>query len=267
MRLALLDRPVDLVEEGLDAAIRIGTLADTSAIATRVGALRRVAVAAPGYLKRRGRPKMPRDLAAHDVIAFSGMDGIERWRFAGGVEAPDQAAADRQHRGGRDRRRGLGIRRHPRAELSGRRCDWRTSRWFGCCASTRVTKSRSMWFIPMAGIRRRSSAPFSMRWCRACGSVATRSPIAEGPHELRKRQHRRHRAGNPAGPRRRQRRLRAWATATTTSPARSSGGSARSSSATSRCSWCRPARRRTRWRSPTSARPGARCLRMPRRIS
>jgi DNA-binding transcriptional LysR family regulator len=88
VHLALLDRSVDLVEEGLDAAIRIGTLADTSAIATRVGALRRVAVAAPGYLKRRGRPKIPRELAAHDVIAFSGMDGIERWRFAGGVEAP-----------------------------------------------------------------------------------------------------------------------------------------------------------------------------------
>jgi DNA-binding transcriptional LysR family regulator len=88
VRLALLDRSVDLVEEGLDAAIRIGTLADTSAIATRVGALRRVAVAAPGYLKRRGRLKIPRELAAHDVIAFSGMDGTERWRFAGGVEAP-----------------------------------------------------------------------------------------------------------------------------------------------------------------------------------
>ena len=67
-------------------------------------------------------PKSPRDLAAHDTIAFSGMDGIERWRFAGGVEARDQAAADRQHGGGRDRCGGFGIRHHPRAELSGRRC-------------------------------------------------------------------------------------------------------------------------------------------------
>src|SRR3954451_20860723 len=54
VRLTLVDRPVDLVEEGLDVAIRIGALADTSAIATRVGALRRVVVAAPVYLKRRG---------------------------------------------------------------------------------------------------------------------------------------------------------------------------------------------------------------------
>ncbi len=56
-------------------------------MATRVGALRRIVVAAPAYLKRRGRPKTPRELAGHDTIAFLGMDGMERWRFAGGVEA------------------------------------------------------------------------------------------------------------------------------------------------------------------------------------
>jgi len=88
VRLVLLDRPVDLVEEGVDAAIRIGALSDTSAIATRVGALRRIAVAAPAYLKKRGTPKTPHDVAAHDIIAFSGMDGLERWVFAGGAEAP-----------------------------------------------------------------------------------------------------------------------------------------------------------------------------------
>jgi DNA-binding transcriptional LysR family regulator len=87
VRLALIDRPVDLVEEGLDVAIRIGVLADTSAIATRLGALRRLTVAAPAYLKRRGRPKSPGDLASHDIIAFVGMDDMERWRFSKGVEA------------------------------------------------------------------------------------------------------------------------------------------------------------------------------------
>ena len=87
VRLALLDRPVDLVEDGLDVAIRIGTLADTSAIAVRVGAMHRIAVAAPGYLRRRGQPESPADLAGHDVIAFAGIDRVERWRFAGGVEA------------------------------------------------------------------------------------------------------------------------------------------------------------------------------------
>ena len=88
VRLVLLDRPIDLVEEGLDVAIRIGALADSSAITTRVGALRRVVVAAPSYLKQRGRPKQPDDLAAHDAIAFVGIEGVERWRFRGGIEAP-----------------------------------------------------------------------------------------------------------------------------------------------------------------------------------
>jgi DNA-binding transcriptional LysR family regulator len=87
VRLTLLDRPTDLVEEGFDAAIRIGALVDSSAIATRVGALRRTVVAAPVYLKRRGRPKSPDDLAAHDIVAFAGIDGVERWRFVGDVEA------------------------------------------------------------------------------------------------------------------------------------------------------------------------------------
>jgi DNA-binding transcriptional LysR family regulator len=87
VRLALLDRPVDLVEDGLDVAVRIGALADSSAIAVRVGAMRRVVVAAPGYLKKRGRPSAPADLSGHDVIAFAGMDRIDRWRFANGAEA------------------------------------------------------------------------------------------------------------------------------------------------------------------------------------
>jgi DNA-binding transcriptional LysR family regulator len=87
VQLALLDRAVDLVEEGFDVAVRIGELPDSSAIATRVGALSRIAVAAPAYLNRRGRPKHPRELASHDVIAFAAIDGIERWRFAGDIDA------------------------------------------------------------------------------------------------------------------------------------------------------------------------------------
>lgn len=87
VRLMLIDRPVDLVEEGIDVAIRIGVLANTSAIATRVGSLPRVVVAAPDYLARRGSPAAPDQLGAHDVIAFAGIDGVERWRFAGGIDA------------------------------------------------------------------------------------------------------------------------------------------------------------------------------------
>jgi DNA-binding transcriptional LysR family regulator len=46
-----------------------------------VGAVGRVVVASPDYVRRRGRPKSPGDLAAHQIIAFAGIDGVERWRF------------------------------------------------------------------------------------------------------------------------------------------------------------------------------------------
>jgi DNA-binding transcriptional LysR family regulator len=82
VRLMLLDRPVDMVEEGIDAAVRIGALADSSAIATRLGHLHRVMVAAPDYLERRGIPERPDDIAAHDVIVFGGIGG-QQWAFAG----------------------------------------------------------------------------------------------------------------------------------------------------------------------------------------
>ena len=79
--LALVDRPVDLVEEGLDVAVRIGALGASSAVATRVGALRRIVVASPNYLARRGTPQRPADLTDHAVVAFSGIAGVEHWVF------------------------------------------------------------------------------------------------------------------------------------------------------------------------------------------
>jgi len=77
--LSLIDRPVDLVEEGLDVAVRIGALAESSAVATRVGAVRRIVVASPGYVTQYGTPLSPGDLGAHAVIAFSG--GADHWVF------------------------------------------------------------------------------------------------------------------------------------------------------------------------------------------
>ena len=77
--LSLIDRPVDLVEEGLDVAVRIGALAESSAVATRVGTVRRIVVASPGYVTQHGTPLSPGDLGAHAVIAFSG--GADHWVF------------------------------------------------------------------------------------------------------------------------------------------------------------------------------------------
>jgi DNA-binding transcriptional LysR family regulator len=79
--LSLIDRPVDLVEEGLDVAVRIGALAESSAVATRVGAVHRIVVASPDYLGQSGSPQAPADLGAHIVVAFSGIAGVQHWVF------------------------------------------------------------------------------------------------------------------------------------------------------------------------------------------
>jgi DNA-binding transcriptional LysR family regulator len=83
VRLVLLDRSIDLVEEGLDVAVRIGALSDSSAVASRVGALHYLLVAAPAYLKKRGRLKRPEDLAGHDVIASASVPDPRRWVLPG----------------------------------------------------------------------------------------------------------------------------------------------------------------------------------------
>lgn len=81
--LVLNDRNLDLVEEGLDVAVRIAVLADSALIARRVGEVRRVVVAAPEYLSRRGTPAAPQDLAGHDIVYASTQPGPTEWRFEG----------------------------------------------------------------------------------------------------------------------------------------------------------------------------------------
>ncbi|HAO40142.1 MAG TPA: LysR family transcriptional regulator [Afipia sp.] len=79
--LRLSDRTVSLVDEGIDLAVRIGHLADSSVIARAVGDMRRVVVASPRYLKARGTPQKLSDLADHEVIQFSGSSALVEWRF------------------------------------------------------------------------------------------------------------------------------------------------------------------------------------------
>jgi DNA-binding transcriptional LysR family regulator len=69
------------VEEGLDAALRIGALVESSAIATRVADFRQIVVAAPGYVRERGAPAAPADLEAHTIVAFPNISSSERWTF------------------------------------------------------------------------------------------------------------------------------------------------------------------------------------------
>ncbi len=80
-RLVLSDRVANLGEDHLDVAIRIGALADSSAIAVRVGSVRRVTCASPAFLAAHGKPKHPADLATADTIDFAEGSNHE-WRFA-----------------------------------------------------------------------------------------------------------------------------------------------------------------------------------------
>ncbi len=76
--LRLEDRLVNLVEDGIDCAVRIGHLADTSLVARMVGRMRRVVVGAPAYFKAQGEPRSPEALAKHRTIQFGAAD---EWRF------------------------------------------------------------------------------------------------------------------------------------------------------------------------------------------
>lgn len=83
VQLTLNDRFVRLVEEGIDVAVRIADLADSALHAVRLGEVRRVLVASPGYLAARGAPEQPAELRAHDLIAFDTLSGHHEWRFTG----------------------------------------------------------------------------------------------------------------------------------------------------------------------------------------
>lgn len=80
--LLLLDRVVDLIEEGIDVGVRIGPLPDSSLHGVSVGSVRRVVCASPAYLKRRAAPKHPNDLDRHSIIHFSGLGSAKELHFA-----------------------------------------------------------------------------------------------------------------------------------------------------------------------------------------
>ena len=79
--LLLLDRLTNLVEEGLDVAVRVGELPDSSLVAIPVGQARRVVCASPDYLRRHGKPRAPQDLAAHRCVRFTGVAPRDEWHF------------------------------------------------------------------------------------------------------------------------------------------------------------------------------------------
>jgi DNA-binding transcriptional LysR family regulator len=80
-RAMLVDRHVDLLEERIDVAIRIGELSDPTLVAARVGTVQRVVCASPAYLARRGIPSRPEDLQGHEAITFRGFTASRGWTF------------------------------------------------------------------------------------------------------------------------------------------------------------------------------------------
>jgi DNA-binding transcriptional LysR family regulator len=86
-RAVLVDRVVDLIEEGLDVGVRIAHLADASFTAIRVGSVRQVLCASPAYLKRRGVPQSPRDLPEFDAVSFSADRASPAWSFGSGKKS------------------------------------------------------------------------------------------------------------------------------------------------------------------------------------
>jgi DNA-binding transcriptional LysR family regulator len=75
------DRMINLVEDGVDLAVRIGHLPDSTLVARHVGEMRRIVVASKDYLKRRGEPKTPEAITGHDTIHFGAMTAEPEWRF------------------------------------------------------------------------------------------------------------------------------------------------------------------------------------------
>jgi DNA-binding transcriptional LysR family regulator len=79
--LRLSDRTINLVEEGVDLAVRIGHLPDSSLVARHVGEMRRIVVASNNYLKQHGEPTTPEVIASHETIQFGAISASPDWRF------------------------------------------------------------------------------------------------------------------------------------------------------------------------------------------
>ncbi|MER9330411.1 LysR family transcriptional regulator [Mesorhizobium sp. M0488] len=91
IRLTLADRIIQLAEDHIDVAIRIGQLPDSSLVALGVGSIRRVVCASPAYLAEHGMPTTPADLETHSCITFEGLASSVSWSFAHGkTEVPIQ---------------------------------------------------------------------------------------------------------------------------------------------------------------------------------
>ena len=189
VELMLLDRVVDLVEEGIDVGVRIGHLPDSSLVALPIGETRRVVCASPAYLKRAGTPASPADLAAHRCVSFGGLAQGNDWTLATAGKTvrvrltPGARRRTRSTRCWRHVRRGAGLGQFlsyqvkdlleaRRAEASARRIR------AGAAADPRHLSFH-------AASCRRTSARFSTLPCRYGASRRIRNAGANEAHSVR----------------------------------------------------------------------------------
>jgi DNA-binding transcriptional LysR family regulator len=95
VRLVLADRIVNLLEDNVDLAVRIGPLSDSGLVAMRVGAIRQVVCGSPAYFAARGVPERPADLSRHDCITSDGLMSPDVWRFPAGKSTASVAIRSR----------------------------------------------------------------------------------------------------------------------------------------------------------------------------
>lgn len=88
VRMTLSDRNIDLIDDHIDMAVRIGELPDSTMVATRVGAIRRVVCGSPAYFKAHGTPQTPDDLNAHMCVAFAIASPASSWTFSKNGKGP-----------------------------------------------------------------------------------------------------------------------------------------------------------------------------------
>jgi DNA-binding transcriptional LysR family regulator len=95
VELVLHDRNLDLIEEGIDLAVRIGVLSDSSLLVRRVGEVRQMLVASPAYVARRGAPAKPADLAQHETIFGTATAAVLEWRLGSSARSTAARLAPR----------------------------------------------------------------------------------------------------------------------------------------------------------------------------
>ncbi|MEH2480139.1 DNA-binding transcriptional LysR family regulator [Nitrobacteraceae bacterium AZCC 2146] len=89
------DRPINLVEEGIDVALRSGSLADSTLVARKLGQARRLVMATPNYFAKHGEPKTPAELIAHQTVIYTPDGGGVSWTFRQGSAETSVAVSGR----------------------------------------------------------------------------------------------------------------------------------------------------------------------------